>query len=371
MGRHSAQPVVTILVPAYQEQDCIRDTIESLLAQTVPVDIVVLPNGCTDDTEKIAREYPIQVLSFDSLPGRKTEAMNRGWLKYCHDSDFVISVDADTVLVPTAVADWLAEFAENPKLAGSCARFTMVQDRKFITRLQRMDFAMGIDLSLRRGWTSVLAGAGSCFRNSVLKEIAGRLDREGPWTYQSAVEDFEVTYRARQLGYAALVSPTVRAYTGAMPTWKALKAQRLKWVAGTIQDLMKFGLNKYTWVMWAQQLLGMVSFLILVIFLTLMGITIASGVWHYSSIGLVVSVVIPLLILTKNIKHACRIPHADKWDIAMAGSVLVYEVFSWIRTYWFLSSWFSVLQSKITRNHRDLWARQYKAEGKIQEEVNR
>ncbi len=355
---------VTALVPAYNEAKDIGATIEALLAQTVPVDIVVLPNGCTDNTAEIARSYPVHVMEFPRLEHKKSQAMNHGWWEFCEDSDLVITVDADTVLTPTAVAEWVAEFEANPNLAGSCARFTMHQDGKLLTRLQRMDFAMGIDISLRRGWTCVLAGAGSCFRNSVLTTLAERNDREGPWCYASAVEDFEVTYRARQLGYDCSVSPKVRAYTGAMATWSALRAQRRKWLTGTIEDLISFGLNKQTKVMWAQQAVGWVSFLILMLFAALMTVTILSGTWHYSAIGIVFSFVVPALILIKNVKHSLRIPHRDKWDVALACSIVTYEVFSWIRTYWFLTAWGTVIRSKLTRKRRDLWELQYLAESK-------
>ena len=171
---------------------------------------------------------------------------------------------------PRLSRKWITEFENDAKLAGSCARFTMEQDGKLLTRLQRMDFSMGIDISLRRGWTSVLAGAASCFRNSVLHEISQRDDRDGPWTYSSAVEDFELTYQARRLGHHAYVSSTVRAYTDAMKTWRALRGQRMKWQTGTIHDLLRFGLNRTTFTMWCQQLLGWVSFAILMLFITLL-----------------------------------------------------------------------------------------------------
>lgn len=356
--------LVVALVPAYNEEDKIGDTIEALLSQTFPVRVVVIPNGCSDSTADIASSYPVNVMSFAKLEHKKSEAMNLGWHSFCKDADLVITVDADTMLSPTAVEEWVEEFTNKPNLAGSCARFTMHQDGKFLTRLQRMDFSMGIDISLRRGWTCVLAGAGSCFRNSVLRTISERSDREGPWTYASEVEDFEVTYRARVIGHECSVSPTVRAYTDAMSTWSALRAQRRKWLVGTITDLSNFGLNKYTKVMWAQQLLGFSSFLILMLFATLMAVAVSSGSFHYSKVGLIFSFAIPVLILLKNIKHSLRIPHRDRWDIALACSVVTYEIFSWVRIYWFLSAWGTVIRSKVSKRSHDLWAMQYAAENK-------
>src|SRR5689334_16568492 len=100
-------------------------SLEALLAQTHPLTIVVLPNGCTDNTADIARTFPVEVMEFPRLEHKKSEAMNRGWHAHCQDADLVITVDADTELTPTSVEEWVHEFAENGNQAGSCARFTM------------------------------------------------------------------------------------------------------------------------------------------------------------------------------------------------------------------------------------------------------
>ena len=46
--------------------------IESLLAQTWPIDkIVVMPNGCTDNTSEIAHRYPVTVWDLPKTRTRK------------------------------------------------------------------------------------------------------------------------------------------------------------------------------------------------------------------------------------------------------------------------------------------------------------
>ena len=72
--------------------------------------------------------------------------------------------------------------------------------------------------------------------------------------------------------------------------------------------------------------------------------------------------VVPVVVWLKNLKHATRIPHRDGWDIALAGSVVAYELFSWVRMSWFISAWAAVLRERVTRRTRDRWALQYEAE---------
>lgn len=69
------------LIPAYNEAESIAATIEAVLAQTRPADhVVVILNGCTDETATIARRYPVTVMELPRLPHRKSEALNTaGW----------------------------------------------------------------------------------------------------------------------------------------------------------------------------------------------------------------------------------------------------------------------------------------------------
>ena len=51
-------PTVTVVTPAYNQADFLRDTIESVLSQDYPnIEYVVLDDGSTDDTPKILAEY--------------------------------------------------------------------------------------------------------------------------------------------------------------------------------------------------------------------------------------------------------------------------------------------------------------------------
>lgn len=102
---------VVTLIPAHNESADMAATIEALLLQQRRPDlVVVIPNGCTDDTAAIARRYPVTVLELPVLPHKKSEALNIAWQKYCQDADVVICLDGDTILPPNAVGDWEQEY---------------------------------------------------------------------------------------------------------------------------------------------------------------------------------------------------------------------------------------------------------------------
>ncbi|MCO4253750.1 glycosyltransferase family 2 protein [Pseudarthrobacter cellobiosi] len=351
---------VVVLVPAYNEAGSIGATLDGLMLQSRPADlIVVIPNGCTDSTAWEARKYPVSVMELPRLQHRKSEALNRAWAKYAVDADVVICLDADTVLPPNAVEAWSREFSAETGalLGGSSSKFTM-QDPGFLSRLQKAEFATWTDTALRRGRTSVLAGTGCAINNAVLRQIAARGDREGPWVYTSQVEDFELTYRIRELGFVCQVSPDVRAYTDSMKTVKALWGQRMKWQVGTVEDLLDLGINRLTLRDWGQQAMGLLGALLKLLWIAVIALSLSLGVFRVVLFWWLV----PILFVALDIKRALRIPHRDWKDVLMAATFFPQELFMWLRSGWFLASWCAVLTAKITRRRIDRWEAQYTAE---------
>ncbi|MDQ0824648.1 hypothetical protein QFZ60_000821 [Arthrobacter sp. B2I5] len=76
---------LVVLVPAYNEAGSIGDTLDGLMLQSRPADlVVVIPNGCTDDTAREARKYPVTVMELPRLEHRKSEALNRAWNEHAY-----------------------------------------------------------------------------------------------------------------------------------------------------------------------------------------------------------------------------------------------------------------------------------------------
>lgn len=367
-----AKPLdIVALVPAHNEADTIAATVQALLdGERVPDRIVVIPNGCTDDTTAVSQTFQdmrIAVLELPALEHRKSEALNRAWSRYGEAADVVICLDADTVLPPNAIGDWEIEFQSTPSgrgvrgepLGGSSSKFTMRGD-DFLTRLQRNEFAKWTDTALIRGWTSVLAGTACAISGQALREVVATDGREGPWSYDSQVEDFELTYQVRKLGYRCQVSTSVRAYTDSMKTVRSLWGQRMKWQVGTVEDLLSIGFNRLTLVDWFQQMTGVFMAAIRLLWITVL---LAQAVIGDLRFIWLVWVVIPLIFAATEAYMALRIPHRDRRDVLMAAAIIPQEIFSWLRAGWFLKAWHDVLRGRITGQRQDRWSMQYAAEG--------
>ncbi len=83
---------VLVVLPAYNEEDIIADTIDSLTEVFDRRQILVVNDGSTDDTLRIAEEKGVMAISLDVNSG-KGRAMNTAWQTV--PSDIYLFVDAD------------------------------------------------------------------------------------------------------------------------------------------------------------------------------------------------------------------------------------------------------------------------------------
>lgn len=364
-------PTVVVVVAAHNEEHVIAATCRALVAQDRPVvRVVVAADNCIDGTVAAARSVPgVTVFETENNSEKKSGALNQAWWRYGQDADVIVCVDADTILEPSAVGDWADEFVADPFLGGCSAKFTMLTSsemgfgERLLVRLQRAEFSKWTDQALRRGRrTSVLAGTACAIRNDSLRQLVtwrGADASGGPWTYDSMVEDFELTYRLRSFGWDTKVSASVRAYTDAMTDLKSLWAQRMKWQTGTVQDLLSFGINRLTLRDWWQQFQGVLAIAIRLTWIFTWVLSALAGRFHFHPVWLLP----PLVFVANDVKQALRIPKRDGADVLTAALLVPQELFAFMRAGWFAASWGRVLGEKVFRlRPKDMWSAQAEAE---------
>ena len=102
------QPLVSILISAYNAQDWIGYTLQSAVAQTWPrKEIIVVDDGSTDRTAEIARQFTSRgVTVFSTKNGGLSAGQN---CAYRHSrGDYVQFLDADDLLAPDKIERQLA-----------------------------------------------------------------------------------------------------------------------------------------------------------------------------------------------------------------------------------------------------------------------
>lgn len=93
---------VSIVIPAYNEEDHLRACLDAIAAQTVqPMEVLVVDNNSTDATVAVARSYPFVTLMSEKKQG-PAYARDAGY--DAASGDIIGRIDADTQLAP----DWVA-----------------------------------------------------------------------------------------------------------------------------------------------------------------------------------------------------------------------------------------------------------------------
>jgi glycosyltransferase involved in cell wall biosynthesis len=78
--KNSELPWVSVVTPAYNQGMFLRDTIESVLSQDYPnIELLVLNDGSTDETESILQEYTGRIRWETQKNIGQTATINKGW----------------------------------------------------------------------------------------------------------------------------------------------------------------------------------------------------------------------------------------------------------------------------------------------------
>lgn len=231
-------PAVSVVIPAYNEEKVISQTIDSLLAQQYrgELDIIVVDDGSRDGTYQQARATHgehARVRVFTKANGGKASALNFGIAHAFHD--IVIALDADTLFARDAVAELVQPLTD--ERVGAVAGNAKVGNRiNIVTRWQALEYVTSQNLD-RRAFSlldciTVVPGAVGAWRRQVVQEVGG-------FKEDTLAEDQDLTLAVRRAGYSVAYADGAIALTEAPDTLRALARQRFRWSFGTLQCAWK------------------------------------------------------------------------------------------------------------------------------------
>lgn len=233
--RIEAYPGVSILIAAYNEEDSILSTVESIARQNYPgeLDVIVVDDGSTDNTlrELQRLSYPwLRVLDL-KRNGGKSRALNTALALVQHT--LTITLDADSLLHRGALANLVGRLMSDPAGTAAAAGAVLVRNSRLnlVTKVQEWDYFHGIAAvkrlqSFYHG-TLVAQGAFSVYRTAVLHEVGGWPDCVG--------EDIVLTWSILRSGYRVGFAEDAVAFTNVPTTVKQLVRQRQRWSRGLIE----------------------------------------------------------------------------------------------------------------------------------------
>ncbi|MEO7454837.1 MAG: glycosyltransferase [Gemmatimonadaceae bacterium] len=235
---HAFHPGVSVIVPAYNEEKVIVQTVSSLLNQRYAGDleILVVDDGSHDDTALICEEaygrHP-QVTVMRKVNGGKASALNFGIAKARHE--VVIGLDADTVFDEEAIAE-LVQPLRDEKVAAVAGNAKVGNRINLVTRWQALEYVTSQNLD-RRAFSlldciTVVPGAVGAWRRAAVMEVGG-------FKEDTLAEDQDLTLAMRRKGYSVAYADRAIAWTEAPDTLRGLAKQRFRWSFGTLQCAWK------------------------------------------------------------------------------------------------------------------------------------
>src|SRR5579859_705697 len=242
VGGPDYKPSVTVIIPAYNEEKVIEQTVRSVLASDYPLlHIIVVDDGSKDATsgvvqEKFSTEIADQrVVLITKANAGKASALNEG-LKHSLDEIYV-GIDADTIIAPTAISLLVPHFADAK--VGAVAGNAKVGNRVNLwTRWQALEYITSQNFERRAlnvfGAVSVVPGAIGAWRVSAVREAGG-------YHTDTVAEDADLTMALLRLGYRVEYEDMALAYTEAPTNANGLMRQRFRWSFGILQAVWKHG----------------------------------------------------------------------------------------------------------------------------------
>ena len=121
------EPLVSVIIPAYDEEAFVAEAIESTLAQTYPrVETIVVDDGSTDRTAEIAAGYEEVKLIRQENRGL-SNARNTGVA--ASNGEILAFLDADDMMLPDRLRVQVGHLLDNPGIGCNLAsQETIVED---------------------------------------------------------------------------------------------------------------------------------------------------------------------------------------------------------------------------------------------------
>ncbi|MFA6284920.1 MAG: glycosyltransferase family 2 protein [Parcubacteria group bacterium] len=230
---------ITIVVPAYNEEDSIGATISNLKLQTVPIEEIIVVDDCSSDgTGEISREMGVTVIRTHKNQGSKAMAQNYVIPQIV--SDLIVTIDADTILAPDAIEKTLPWF-NSPKTASVCGFVIPQKVETLWERGRFIEYVFGISLHKRAqqniGLVMVSSGCFSVFRTELLKMMGG-------FDARTMAEDMDLTWNFLLEGYEIYCEQTAYCYPFDPPTLKIFVNQIDRWYRSFFQNVSVHSFRK-------------------------------------------------------------------------------------------------------------------------------
>lgn len=235
-------PKVSVLVPAWNEENGVLTTIDTLLNSTHKnMEILVIDNASTDMTAKNvlaliknlkndkregARVIEVKYL-YEGKQG-KGHALNKGIKK--STGEIIISIDADCSVDAKAIENFVKYF-KDPSIMAAVGNVKIGNTETIIGVVQYLEFIFSFYFKKAESLVNtiyIIGGAAGAFRKDIFKQL-------GKYSTTNITEDIELSVRIQAAGMKITYARDAYIYTEGATTINGLIKQRLRWKRGRFE----------------------------------------------------------------------------------------------------------------------------------------
>jgi poly-beta-1,6-N-acetyl-D-glucosamine synthase len=223
---------LTAIVPAFNEEETVADTIRSLQAQTLPpLDILVVDDCSTDETGAVAEAAGARVVRPPANTGSKAGAQTFA-LQFV-TTEFVMALDADTTLAPDAI-ERLSRVFSDPDVGAASGSVLPRRVRSVWERGRYVEYLFAFSFFKRiqdhYGKPLISSGCFSLYRTDVVRDGGG-------WSDRTMAEDMDLTWSFYQRGWKVRFVPEAVCYPIEPYNIDLLRKQLRRWSHGFVQNV--------------------------------------------------------------------------------------------------------------------------------------
>jgi cellulose synthase/poly-beta-1,6-N-acetylglucosamine synthase-like glycosyltransferase len=228
------EPLVSIVVPAFNEARVLGKCVDSILADRYPKkELILVDDGSSDETLAVMKWYENlpNVTVIGKANGGKASALNAGIA--VASGEILAFVDADGIFTPTTISHMLAGF-DDERVGAVCGADEPVNLNRMQTRLLALITHVGTGFVrralARANCVPIVSGNLGAFRRSAVEQAGGFV--EG-----LLGEDLELTWRVHAHHYRVNFCPRATVLAEVPSTLRGLWRQRVRWTRGLIQTV--------------------------------------------------------------------------------------------------------------------------------------
>ena len=239
-------PLIAVLVPCFNEEAHVEETIEALMELQYPnYEVIAINDGSKDRTGELlnalADGFPKlrvihQVQNQGKAVGLNTAALMTR-------AEFLVGIDGDARLDPHSL-NWLVRHFDEPGVAAVTGNPRVRNRSTLLGRIQVGEFSSIVGL-IKRAQRSVgliftVSGVITAFRRSALHEV-------GYWSPEKLTEDVDISWKLQLAGWEVRFEPRALCWILMPETLRGLWKQRLRWSMGGTQVLLDYWPQLFQW----------------------------------------------------------------------------------------------------------------------------